>query len=166
MTILTFPTHQVRPADPLTYLPCSQILDFRKGALVYNESQPATRIYLVIGGKVKITRPAGDGRAVLADIYRAEEFFGESALLRLPRCSEEASTIEFTRLMSWTTEQIEDLIRDRPELAIALLQLQSRRMLEYGRRIESVFWENTKQRLERSLIRFSDRLGTPLGDGS
>ena len=68
--------------------------------------------------------------------------------------------------MSWTTEQLEEVITHRPDLAIALLQFQSRRMVEYSGRIESFFREKVEQRLVRSLIRFSDRLGIPQGDGS
>ena len=161
MATLSFSRPQFEQADPLAHMPCSSILDYRKGELVYNENQPSISIYLVIAGKVKVTRRAHHGRLVLADIYRPEEFFGESAFLRLPRCSEQARAIESTRLMSWTTEQIEETIRKRPELAIALLQLQSQRMIEYGRRIESSLLEKTEQRLVRSLIRFSERLGTP-----
>jgi len=157
---------QAGPADPLAYLPCSRILDCRRGELIYNEEQPSTSLYLVVAGKVKITRRTRAGRPVLADIYRPEEFFGESAFLRLRRCAEEAKAIESSRLMSWTTEQVEEVIRRRPDLAIALLQFQCRRMIEYNGRIESFFREKTEQRLVRSLIRFSDRLGTADGDGS
>ncbi len=165
MAAVSFSRH-LELVDPLAYLQRSSILDYRKGELVYNETQPSTSIYLVIEGKVKITRRASDGRRVLADIYRPEDFFGESAFLRLPRCTEEARAIESSRLMSWTIEQIAEMIRERPELAIAFLQLQSQRMIEYGGRIEGFCWQNSEQRLVSSLLRFSDRLGTPHGDGS
>jgi len=40
--------------DPLAHLPCSTIVDYRKGQMIYNQDQPSTNIYLVIDGKVKV----------------------------------------------------------------------------------------------------------------
>ena len=39
--------------DPLAHLPCSTIVEYRKGQMIYNQDQPSTSIYLVIDGKVK-----------------------------------------------------------------------------------------------------------------
>ena len=44
--------------DPLAHLPCSSIVEYRKGQMIYNQDQPSTSIYLVIGGKVKVLRLA------------------------------------------------------------------------------------------------------------
>src|SRR5437773_12557670 len=69
--------------DPLAHLPCSTILEYRKGQTIYSQDQPSTSIYLVIDGKVKVCRMADDGRQVVVDIYQPDEFFGESAFLGL-----------------------------------------------------------------------------------
>src|SRR5215469_4975222 len=86
--------------DPLAHLPCSSIVEYRKGQTIYNQDQPSNAIYLVIDGKVKVSRLADDGRQVVVDIYQADEFFGESALLGLPHRSEQATVLENTRLMT------------------------------------------------------------------
>jgi CRP/FNR family transcriptional regulator len=152
--------------DPLAHLPCSSILEFRKGQSIYSQDQPSTSIYLVIEGKVKVSRMADDGHQVILDIYQTDEFFGESALLNLPQRAELACAMENTRLMSWTTAEIEDIVTKRPRLAVALLQILVQRTMEFGHRIESFSLDNIARRLARSLIRFSERLGTPEPDGS
>src|ERR1043165_6581156 len=108
--------------DPLAHLPCSSIVEYRKGQMIYNQDQPSTSIYLVIDGKVKVSRLADDGHQVVVDIYQPDEFFGESAFLNLPHRSEQATALENTKLMTWTTAEIEDIIMRRPKLAVALLQ--------------------------------------------
>jgi CRP/FNR family cyclic AMP-dependent transcriptional regulator len=109
--------------DPLAFLPCSSIAEFRKGQLIYNQDQPSTSIYLVIEGKVKVSRMGDDGRQVVVDIYQPDEFFGESALLNLPHRSEQAAALDRTRLMAWSAAEIEDMVEKRPRLAVALLQI-------------------------------------------
>jgi CRP-like cAMP-binding protein len=141
-------------------------VEYRKGQTIYNQDQPSTSLYLVIDGKVKVARLADDGHQVVVDLYQPDEFFGESAFLSLPQRSEQATALEDTKLMAWSTQEIEDIIMKRPRLAVALLQIQVQRTLDLTRRIESFSADNIARRLARSLIRFSERLGTVEADGS
>jgi CRP/FNR family transcriptional regulator len=152
--------------DPLAHLPCSSILEYRRGQLIYDQQQPSTAIYLVIDGKVKVFRLADDGHQVVVDIYQPDEFFGESAFLGLPNRPEQATALENTRLMTWSANEIEEIIARRPRLAVALLQILAQRALEFTHRIESFSVDNIARRLARSLIRFSERLGVEEADGA
>jgi len=152
--------------DPLAHLPCSSIVEYKKGQIIYNQDQPSTNIYLIIGGKIKVSRLADDGHQVVIDIYQPDEFFGESAFLNLPHRCEQATALENTKVMAWTTAEIEDLILKRPRLSVALLHILVQRTIEFTHRIESFSVDNIARRLARSLIRFSERLGTEAEDGS
>ena len=98
----TLAVPQKQLEDPLAYLSSSSILEYRKGQVIYNQSQPSTNLYLVIEGAVKVCRMAHDGRPVVVDIYQNEEFFGESAFLNSPSRDEQAVAIENTKVMAWT----------------------------------------------------------------
>src|SRR6266436_8988806 len=128
--------------DPLAHLPCSSILEYRKGQMIYNQDQPSTSIYLVIDGKVKVSRLADDGHQVVVDIYQPDEFFGESAFLNLPHRSEQATALENAKLMAWSTVEIDDIIMRRPRLAVALLQILAQRTMDFTYRIESFSVDN------------------------
>jgi CRP/FNR family cyclic AMP-dependent transcriptional regulator len=152
--------------DPLAHLPCSSILEYKKGQTVYDQDQPSSSIYLVIGGKVKVCRVAEDGRQVVVDIYQADEFFGESAFLGNANRAEIAVALEPSKLMMWSTTEIEEMCLRRPKLAVALMQLLVQRSVDFAERIESFSVDNIARRLARSLIRFSDRLGMRSEDGT
>jgi CRP/FNR family transcriptional regulator len=161
------PQHQTRPIeDPLAYLPCSTTIDFLKGQDIYGAGQRSTGLYVVLEGKVTICRKAEDGRQVIVDVYQTDEFFGESAFVGESQCTETAVALENTKLMVWSIDQIEDLATRRPRLAVALLQLLTKRSMEFGSRIESFSVDNIARRLARTLIRFSERLGHQAEDGS
>jgi CRP/FNR family cyclic AMP-dependent transcriptional regulator len=162
----TLAVPQKRLEDPLAHLPCSSIVEYRRGQVIYSQDQPSTSIYLVIDGKVKVCRMADDGRQVVVDIYQADEFFGESAFLNSATRDEQALALENTKVMTWTTAEIEDLVLRRPRLAIALLQILVQRSIQFGHRIESFSVDNIARRLARALIRFSERLGHSAEDGS
>jgi len=167
MSMAPAPVPEIRPLeDPLAHLPCSTILEYRKGQTIYSRDQPSTSIYLVIDGKVKVCRTADDGRQVVVDLYQPDEFFGESAFLGPAQRTELSVALENTKLMTWTTAEIEEIAGRRPRLAIALLQLLVQRSMDFGSRIESFSVDNIARRLARALIRFSERLGQIAENGS
>jgi CRP/FNR family cyclic AMP-dependent transcriptional regulator len=159
------PSEPLTPLDPLAYLPCTPIREYGEGQTIYTDSQPCARIYLIIQGKVKISRRTS-GLEVVLDIYRADEFFGESALAEPEQRMETAMAIEGARVMSWSREQIEETVESRPKLAVALLQLIARRSVEFGNRIESFSSESIEPRLKRTLIRFAGKFGERDEDGT
>ncbi len=155
---------QTRVADVLECLPVTRCTDYRKRQTIYGPDKRSNCIYLVVAGKVGISQIANDSSEVLLDLIRPDELFGESAFLDTPLASERAVAIEETRLMSWNVSDMENLVQKRPRLAVALLQIFARRNGEFTRRIGSLALDRIEQRLARSLIRFSERLGTQESD--
>ena len=151
--------------DPLAFLPCSPVSKFKSGQTIYGPNQPSTKIYLIVEGRVKVSRQA-NGAEVVVDIYQGDEFFGESVLTGQASRMERATAIEFAKVMSWSKEEIEENATLRPQLAVALLQLMARRSVDFGSRIESFSGDSVARRLTRALTRFAERFGTEGEDGT
>lgn len=152
--------------DLLAYLPRSTIVQYTKGQIVYNPERPPTGLYLVIGGKIKVSRLADNGDQVVVDIYHTDEFFGESALINVGYQAEQATVLDKAPLMTWTASEIENMVRMRPRLGLAILQMLVQRAVGFSQRIEIFSSGNIARRLAWSLIRFSERLGMPEDDGA
>jgi CRP/FNR family transcriptional regulator, cyclic AMP receptor protein len=157
---------QTTMEDALALLPCSTIMEYKRGQLIYDQNRPARGIFLIIAGTVKVCRIADDGRQVIAGLYRADDFFGESALLGPAHPAEQAIAMENTKVMSWTAAEMEDLVARRPKLAVAVWQMLAQRSVDFGNRIESFTLDNVPRRLARCLVRLSERLGALDDTGS
>jgi CRP-like cAMP-binding protein len=155
-----------RLEDVLEHLPLARTTDYGKGGTIYGPARPSTNIYLVVSGKVQILQIGDDGSEVLMEIVRPDELFGELSLLGARCRCEQAIALEDTKLMTWAIADMENLVMKRPRLAVALLQILGQRNADITRRIESFSRDTIEQRLARSLIRFSERLGTTEEDGS
>ncbi|MBZ5727411.1 MAG: Crp/Fnr family transcriptional regulator [Acidobacteriia bacterium] len=155
-----------RVEDALAYLPISSTTEYGKGQRIYGTNHSSKSIYLVVTGKVELSKVAADGSEVLLEILRPDELFGESAFLDASRRAEQATALEKVSVMAWTISEIEDLVMKRPRLAVALLQILAQRNAEFTRHIESLAIDTIERRLARSLLRFSERLGTREEDGS
>ena len=152
--------------DVLAQLPISTCLEYRKGQIIYGPAQPSASIYLIAAGKVKLSQLAQDGSEILLEIIVPDELFGESAFVDRARPAEQATALENAKLMLWPITAMEDLVTKRPGLAVSLLQISAQRTVDFAHRIESLSIDKVERRLSRSLIRFSERLGIPQGDGS
>ncbi len=152
--------------DPLKHLPCSTLREYRKGELIYDHDRPSTCLYLVLDGHVKVCRIASNGNPVVLDIYRPDEFFGELALLGPSQGGcERAVAMVTTKAMVWTIDHVEEIVGRCPELALALLQVFARRVLDFSQRIDRMIVDSSARRLAWSLLRLSERLGRETGDG-
>jgi CRP-like cAMP-binding protein len=160
------PAYRAPFEDVLDHLPVTATVSYPKGEVIYGPDQPSTNIFLIAAGKVKLSQIAEDGREILLEIIRPDELFGESAFVNGHRHSEQATALESAQLMMWPVSAVEDLVTKRPRLAVSLLQISAQRTVDFAHRIESFSIDKIERRLARSLIRFSERLGTPEEDGS
>jgi CRP/FNR family cyclic AMP-dependent transcriptional regulator len=152
--------------DPLMYLPCAPILEYRRGSCIYAQDEPSSGLYLIIAGTVKVCRVTDEGCESVTDIYIQDEFFGESALLGSAGSREMAVALETTKVMRWTTHEIGEMLVKRPQLAIALTRVFAQRSIDFAQRIESLATDAVAPRLARTLIRLADRFGERRPDGS
>ena len=157
---------ETRIEDVLAYLPMSRVREYGSGQVIYGPEDPSNCIYLVVSGKVMLFQSAVDGTGVLLDIVRPDEVFGESAFLDSRSRRERAIAAEKSKVMAWAVTDMEKLVSDRPRLAVALLQILAQRNAQSAQRIESFAMDSIEQRLARSLLHFSERLGTLEEDGA
>jgi len=155
-----------RVEDILAQLPISNTTEHAKGRIIYGPNNLSKNIYLVLTGTVGISQIGEDGSEVLLDVVLPEELFGESAFLESSGQREQATAMEPVRLMTWPVSDMEELLLKRPRLAVALVQVLAQRNAELTRRIESFATDSIQQRLARSLLHFSERMGTPEEDGA
>jgi CRP-like cAMP-binding protein len=91
------------------------------GAKVFAEGSPGDKVYLILEGKVRISRNVpGIGEEALA-VLKAGDYFGEMALIDdFPR-SADATAHEAVRLFVISKEHLQDLLFIDRELAYELL---------------------------------------------
>ena len=152
--------------DALSYLPRKPVTTYRKGQRIFDEQNPSAGLHLVVRGRVKLSIPVEAGTESIIDIFGTDDFFGESALLGVPRYSERATAIDNSSLMSWTTREIEEQSDRQPKLGIALVQMLVRRGEDYQDRLQSMALEKTPERVARAMLHFAERFGTSTPDGS
>lgn len=159
-------TAQRQREDALAYLPRKEMIRFRRGHVIYDQSRPSAGIYLVIQGRVKACATLEDGTQAALGIYGRDDFFGETGMIGMPSYAERASTLEDTAVMMWTRGEIEDQIEQHPRLGLALVQMAVSRCLDLETRLEALANDKTPARVARAIAEFAARQGVQKEDGS
>jgi CRP-like cAMP-binding protein len=110
--------------------------DFPAGAVVFEEGDPGSRMYVIQTGEVRILKRLGAREITLARLG-AGEAFGEMALLEGQPRSATAVVEAPTRLLEIDAAAFADLVRRNGEIALRLLRRLSARLREANRQVRN-----------------------------
>ena len=99
-----------------------QIRSFQKGQRVFYEGDPGAALFIILRGKVQITRQSKTKRLVLGTLSKGH-FFGELALVHdVPRTAS-ANVSEDAVLVCLFKHDFENIIKHDPVLGTKLLKI-------------------------------------------
>lgn len=138
---------------------------FRAGVAIFHKDQAGDALYVVETGRVRLFVPTEGGEEFTVDLAGPGDVFGEMALLDgLPR-SASAETLEKTTTLVLSRHDFLRQLEATPTLAIAILDLVSRRLrntLEYA---ESLAFHDLHARVARALLGLAQRYGAKVTKG-
>ncbi len=102
---------------------------FAAGEHVFAEGEPGDALYLVIEGAVRVHK-ADRQLALLA----VRDVFGEMAVLDAEPRNASATVVQDAVLLKIGRDDFRDILQERPEIGIGVLQVLSRRLRASGRR--------------------------------
>jgi CRP/FNR family transcriptional regulator len=153
--------------DALNYLPSTRIVEFPRRSVIYEPTRPASRLYLLLSGRVKIFITSSTGVQMLLRVATKEEFLGECALVPVETALRESAVVMDTaQVMSWTSEEVEERIEQEPRLAIALCEYFGRNSTMVRDRIITISNCKTGPRVVTALVQLSRSIGTPTPEGA
>ena len=119
----------------------------RRGTILYSLGSPATHVYFVDSGLVKIERTTGANKEVLLAVVASGELFGEQALVPDATFNACAKTLESGVVYSIPSETFQLFCERRPEVWRLLTQHFLNRKDELERKIEHLCHSDVRERL-------------------
>lgn len=92
-----------------------------RGATIFRQGEPATSIYVVLNGWVKLYRTSQNGEEAVVGVFAKGESFGEAVVMAKGRYPVTAQAVTDCRLLQIDGSVLLDLVRRRPELAGSIL---------------------------------------------
>jgi CRP/FNR family transcriptional regulator, cyclic AMP receptor protein len=125
----------------------------RPGQLVYMPGETPEALFLLKTGKVRLYRLSADGKKLILATLNPNTFFGDMPLAGQLMYGAFAEAQESCTICVLGRSDLERLIQTRPQVAIRLLEVVGRRLLETESVLEDLAFKSVPARLATLVIR-------------
>lgn len=138
---------------------------YPKGNVILLAEEEGDTMYVILRGKVKVAIISENGREIILEIFREDDFFGEMSLLDSGPRSATVIAMEDTELLMLRRPEFLDLIRRIPEIATKLLAELTSRLRRADRKIESLALLDVTGRIAGTLLQLAEQNGERMREG-
>lgn len=123
----------------------------KRGQTLFLQGDTADEVFLIKGGRIKLTKVLEDGTELMLDIRKAGDFVGENMFTEEGQYPVSAVCLEDTITCGFTRAQFEELILRHPTVGLQVIKTLSERISWLTIRVGSLAVSNIEDRLYRVL---------------
>ncbi len=136
-----------------------------RGETLFSEGDDGDRLYVVLDGKIKLTRTAADGRENLLSVLGPSEMFGELSLFDpRPRTASAIAVTDVT-MAGFGHDDLRPWLTGRPRVAMQLLGALAQRLRRTNDVMADLVFTDVPGRVAKALLDLADRFGKQREDG-
>jgi CRP/FNR family cyclic AMP-dependent transcriptional regulator len=141
-----------------------EYVDVSRGEVIFAEGEPGDSLYIVLSGKVKVSRRAQDGRENMLAVMGPSELIGELSLFDPGPRTATALAITDTRLAKLKQSMLRPWITQHPEIALQLLHVLARRLRRTNDIVADLIFTDVPGRVAKNLLQMAKKFGNREGD--
>lgn len=125
---------------------------FVKGGIIYAPDEPATELFVIKEGRVALNLLSPEGRTLTVRVVKSGEVFGHASLLSDGTFDTFAEALRPTSVAVIRRPMLEELMVERPALALGLMDDLGRHSQALSRRLGNVAFKSVPGRLASVLL--------------
>jgi CRP/FNR family cyclic AMP-dependent transcriptional regulator len=134
--------HKVKTmADKHTYS------HYKKDQYIYFPDEPATHIYIIVSGRVRIGHHQEDGKEIVSAILSTGEIFGELAIAGEDKRKDFAQAMESIVICPLSIGELADMMKENKELSFKMLKFIGLRLMKLERKLELLVFKDARTRV-------------------
>lgn len=132
---------------------------FSLGDVIYYEEEPATRLRVVVSGKIKLMRQTLEGKNVLIDVLKPGEFFGTLSNLGDDTYTETAITQTHSCILSIHAKDFRRILNEYPLVTLKVLDLTADRLKASRDNLLELSTLPVEKRIASIMLKLSKKFG-------
>lgn len=140
--------------------------EFKKSQIILHEEETSEYMYIIVKGKVKISRTAKEGKEMILSMHGAGEFFGEMALIDGETVPATVSAMERSLIALISRDDFFVLLYAQNKVLHNLLRILCIRLREAWKRIQLLNFNDASQRVKMLFLMLSDGYGEKTAEGT
>ncbi|MBP6630137.1 MAG: Crp/Fnr family transcriptional regulator [Kofleriaceae bacterium] len=136
-----------------------EMREVRRREVVYLPGDPGTSLFVVNGGRVKISKVTRDGKSLTLAYCGPSELFGETCLIDGGPRAEMAEAVENALLTEIERADFERLVAATPSLGLAMTKLMVSRRRDLENKVEALVFRDVTSKLAELLVKLALEFG-------
>ena len=137
-----------------------EMLEIRKGDVIFTEGEPGDSLYIILSGKVKLGRRAADGRQNLIAVMGPSDMVGELSLFDPGPRTATATAVTDLRLARLRKAALRPWLTNRPEISEQLVRVLARRLRRTNNALADLIFTDVPGRVAKNLLQMAAQFGT------
>lgn len=142
---------QIEPISPMNTI--------KKGTIISSPHSGGKLLYLIKSGTVRLYKLSDAGKELTVDLLKVGHIFGEIGLFTISSDNLYAEAWEDCVICTIDKPQFEQLMREKPELALHFIEIISARLKEVEEMMEQIAYGSARKRLLFLLSKLTEKFG-------
>ncbi|HAK87861.1 MAG TPA: Crp/Fnr family transcriptional regulator [Nitrospiraceae bacterium] len=137
---------------------------FKKKHEIFSEGDPPDWFYILLNGKVKITKLSQDGREIIIELISPPDFFGGFAVLKGFPYPANAVAMEDSGIIKMSRPNLLKIIDRFPNVMYDITANLGDRIREFHDTLKNIALERVESRIAALLMKLADKAGEKKAD--
>ena len=134
---------------------------YRKNQIIFLEEETGNYMYIVLAGKVKVTKTTSGGKETILAIHKPGDFFGEMALLDGKTSPATVSAMEDCRIASIGKADFQRFLMHHEKIVLQIIQVLCARLRTVWSQIQALSYSSADARIRAGILQLARKHGVP-----
>lgn len=150
---------ELQDLDDLRQLVHQQDLQhFKKGELIYEKGKHANFFYLIKRGVVKAHRMDNQGKELITQLYKEDDFFGNHAINPQSSYEDFATAMEDSQVYTVSREEFQKILAGNTKIALQLVEVLNNNLSELKQHLMEMAYGSVRKKTATTILLFAEKI--------
>ena len=135
-----------------------ELLNFKAGDLIYEAGRQSNSFFLIKRGVVKSHRVDSQGKELITELYREDDFFGNTSFKAVSAHQEFATAIENTQLYVVSKEQLHKILANNGRVTLELVEILSHSLSGIKEQLMDMAYGSVRKKTANTILLFAEKI--------
>ncbi|MDT0685143.1 response regulator [Autumnicola psychrophila] len=136
----------------------NELLEYRKGENIYEPGKQSSYFYLVKRGVVKAHRIDSQGKELITELYKDDDFFGNISLNNASPYQDFATAMEETQLYAVSKEELHKILANNGRVTLELVEILSNSLSGLKEQLMGMAYGSVRKKTANTILLFAERI--------
>ena len=135
-----------------------ELLYFKKGDTIYEKGKHSNFFYLIKRGVVKAHRMDNQGKELITELYKEDDFFGNHATDPQSSYEDYATAMEDSQLYAVSRDEFQKILVGNPKITMQLVEVLNNNLSELKQQLMDMAYGSVRKKTANTILLFAERI--------